>query len=391
MKAIAFVLRGCPAGWLGPYGNEWVVTPNLDRLAAEGVVFDQHFARRPGERIDWRTPTVREGVTPGLTPSLTVGVRPHIIVRANHADTDAPPNYYAAWGEVFDARPQPDDDSPLENLLRTLPALLDRLTTSPDWFVCVETDYLLPPWDVSHEVFAAYLADPEEEEAHVSDVEYEGDEPAAEVAPEEAATPWFDPPTGPLDAADPDAREWLHTTFAAVVTKLDAELGELFEVLRERGLDRSAAWAVTSDFGYPLGEHGSVGLHQPHLHEELVHLPLIVRLPGGAEAGRRIPAITQPADTLTAIEALTRGEAVAGREFAVSVMGAEAAIRTPEWALLLRAEGEPLLFEKPDDRWEVNDLRARHVELAEELEQKLKEAITPQMNTEDHRPDQTHA
>src|SRR5436190_23274339 len=31
-------------GFLGCYGSEWVPTPNLDRLAAEGVVFDRHFA-----------------------------------------------------------------------------------------------------------------------------------------------------------------------------------------------------------------------------------------------------------------------------------------------------------------------------------------------------------
>ena len=36
---------------------------------------------------------------------------------------------------------------------------------------------------------------------------------------------------------------------------------------------------------------------------------------------------------------------------------------------------EPLLFEKPDDRWEVNDLRARNIERADELEARLREEI----------------
>ena len=123
MKAIAFVLRGCPAGWLGPYGNEWVVTPHLDHLAAEGVVFDRHICENPTHRFASR--------------------RGGVFVRANHPDTDAPADFYAAWGEVFDARPQPDDDSPLDALTRALPALLDRLADTPDWFVCVETDCLL--------------------------------------------------------------------------------------------------------------------------------------------------------------------------------------------------------------------------------------------------------
>ena len=344
MKVIAFVLRGCPAGWLGSYGNEWVVTPNFDRLAAEGVVFDRHYCERVGDR--------------------PAGRQLGVLVRANHPDTDAPADYYAGWGQVFDARPRPDDDSPLQHLLEVFPTLPE---TS---FLCVETDALLPPWDVSQDVFAAYLADPDEEEAHESDVEYEGDEPAAEVVPEEAATPWFDPPPGPFDFTDDDAREWLHTSFAAVVTKLDAELGEVFELLREKGLDRTAAWIVTSDFGYPLGEHGYIGPHLPH--EELVHLPLVVRLPGGAEAGRRIAAITQPPDVWPALDALTKGERIAGREFAVSVSDAGSAIRTAEWAFVKPTDGDAMLFEKPDDRWELNDLRARNVDLVEELEARLR-------------------
>ena len=47
MNAIVIVLRGCPAGWLGAYGNEWVATPNLDRGASEAVVFDHHLSDCP--------------------------------------------------------------------------------------------------------------------------------------------------------------------------------------------------------------------------------------------------------------------------------------------------------------------------------------------------------
>jgi arylsulfatase A-like enzyme len=47
MRVIVFALNGCPAGWLGAYGNDWVGTPNLDRLAAEGVTFDRHISDCP--------------------------------------------------------------------------------------------------------------------------------------------------------------------------------------------------------------------------------------------------------------------------------------------------------------------------------------------------------
>ena len=35
MNVIVFALHGCPVAALGPYGNEWIGTPHLDRLAAE--------------------------------------------------------------------------------------------------------------------------------------------------------------------------------------------------------------------------------------------------------------------------------------------------------------------------------------------------------------------
>jgi arylsulfatase A-like enzyme len=468
MKAIVFALRGCPAGWLGAYGNDWVGTPNLDRLAAEGVTFDRHISdcpeptaaraawvgrpnpptpfpkREEGEREPpFFPPPLGEG--PGVETSLLT-----VLVRANHPDTDGPDWFYAGWDEVFDARPQADDPSPLDELLSALPALLDRLAEVPRFLLWVETDRLVPPWDVPQEVFEAYLLDEDEEppspggeedeEEDATDAEVgdagepdedgtevdEAEEGQEEVAPgsalrapraalpEEPVTPWADPPTGPFDRADLDAWDWLHRSFAAVVTTLDAELGRLFDDLRARGLDQSATWVVTSDYGHPLGEHGQIGLHRPWLHEELVHLPLVVRLPGAEQAGRRVYAFTQPPDlvpTLLALFALTppaalpgfnllplaRGEVDRVREFACTALelgdAAEISIRTDDWALLVPTrlpEGdpprEPQLYQKPDDRWEVNDLRTRNLERADELDAKLREEIQKrEAATDQHR------
>ena len=91
MGAVVFILRGCPAGWLGAYGNEWVGTPNLDRLAAEAVVFDRHLSDHPhpdGGPL---------GFMARVNESLrSAGVRT-VVVRANHPDTDGPPTFYAGW------------------------------------------------------------------------------------------------------------------------------------------------------------------------------------------------------------------------------------------------------------------------------------------------------
>src|SRR5205809_5229954 len=58
MRVLVLVVRGLHLGYVGCYGNEWVQTPNLDRLAAEGIVFDQHYADQPdaaGAQRAWQT------------------------------------------------------------------------------------------------------------------------------------------------------------------------------------------------------------------------------------------------------------------------------------------------------------------------------------------------
>src|SRR5262245_14740164 len=58
MKVVVLVINGFHLGYLGCYGNDWTDTPSLDRLAAEAVVFDRHYADRvdaAGARHAWRT------------------------------------------------------------------------------------------------------------------------------------------------------------------------------------------------------------------------------------------------------------------------------------------------------------------------------------------------
>src|SRR5262249_57357610 len=50
MKVIVIQCDGLQLAALSMYGNVWVDTPNLDRLAAISVVFDQHFADVPSEQ-----------------------------------------------------------------------------------------------------------------------------------------------------------------------------------------------------------------------------------------------------------------------------------------------------------------------------------------------------
>ena len=349
MKSIVLILRGCSVGCLGAYGNEWIVTPNLDALAAQGTVYDRHYSDCPdplaARRAWW-------GVSRPDDP-------PRFLIRAQRPEHDAPPETDTIWAEQFDARP---GSSPADALDELLPKVLTRLAELPNWLLVIELDRLLPPWHVPPELFAVYLED-------LLEGEPDGEPPE----------PWADPPVGWFDRDDFASWELLHRTFATVVTQLDAELGWLFERFREYQLDDSADWLVTSDFGYPLGEHGVLGPFRPWLHEEFVHLPLLVRRAGGNNAGQRIDSFTQPVDLM----AILRGEPLPVREVVVSKMecqgGREIARRTATEAILLPLQvpedddpREPQFYLKPDDRWEVNDVRSQFLDRAEELEAELR-------------------
>src|SRR5205085_2384098 len=69
MNALVVVASGWNPAYAGCYGNAWVETPHLDRLAAEGVVFDNHFATDPdpaGAGFALRTGRY---LFPGMQPS----------------------------------------------------------------------------------------------------------------------------------------------------------------------------------------------------------------------------------------------------------------------------------------------------------------------------------
>ncbi|MCZ6596191.1 MAG: sulfatase, partial [Planctomycetota bacterium] len=74
----------------------------------------------------------------------------------------------------------------------------------------------------------------------------------------------------------------------------DRALGRLFDELRSRGVLDDTLVIVTSDHGEALTEREACWFtHDPFLHEETLHVPLIVRFPGGEHAGRRVDRLVR--------------------------------------------------------------------------------------------------
>ncbi len=82
------------------------------------------------------------------------------------------------------------------------------------------------------------------------------------------------------------------------IAYLDAQIGRLFDHLRQRGDYDRALIIVTADHGEAFGEHGPAG-HGLSVYEEEIHVPLLVRYPHGARRG-----IVKEPISLTAIPRL---------------------------------------------------------------------------------------
>lgn len=173
-----------------------------------------------------------------------------------------------------------------------------------------------------------------------------------------------------------------------------------------------------SDHGEPFGEHGIIRKARPWNYEELVHVPWIIRHPGGLGASRRVPALVQPVDLMpTLLDALgiggplplpflaptqtmfpqdmvvskrqvaltgksllplLRGEADKVREAAVTAHhGRQWSLRTAEWSYLLPIDGSggPELYDRREDPGEHDNLAAREPDRARAMELELRRFV----------------
>ncbi|MCS6849759.1 MAG: sulfatase-like hydrolase/transferase [Gemmataceae bacterium] len=339
-------VHGLHLAFLGCYGNDWVATPTIDRLAAEGIVFDQHLADSlaPGPPTIW-TGRYRfdfahatggvGGMTPRLLRRLLQAGIPVCCARVTVADL-------SSTAELF-----PKSDQTL---------------------LWLETSLTLPQPDSGI-----------------------GNDPSS--GPDVPSPVMAEQPRRVGDGEETDPLRRLQESYAAVVREFDAALAGLVETLHRRCGD--TIWVVvTAASGLGLGEHGFFFDERPWPHEELIHLALIVRRPEAQAAGWRVASLTQPIDWFpTLLELfelspvpsqgqsllpLLQGEEVAVRDLAVTALGRggeiEWAVRTSDWALILpvRSDRRPQLYVKPEDRWEVNDVRQHHLEEAERLEEVLR-------------------
>jgi arylsulfatase A-like enzyme len=292
--AIVYLVDTLRADHTGVYGYPRRTTPELDAFARDAVVFDAAVAH-----ASWTKPSVASILTsrlPGqhravqlrdpLDPSnVTVAER----LRARGFSTGATMANSVIYGaesefdrgfEVFAGLHGEDDrpsklvgadvvvDSALAFLRsrRGMPTFLYVHTMDPH--VPYEPP---PPFDRMFEPFPT--------EGH----------------------PGHDPRT---DYKEPLDRERMIAQYDGDVAFGDREFGRFLRELKADGLYDDALVVFLADHGEEFLDHG-LWLHGRSLFDELIRIPLVVKLPGSRGAGRRIAEQVQGVDVVpTVLEAM---------------------------------------------------------------------------------------
>jgi arylsulfatase A-like enzyme len=191
-----------------------------------------------------------------------------------------------------------------------------------------------------------------------------------------------------LDLLSQAEVEWTRALYDAGVADMDAELGELFDALDERGLLDTSWVVVTSDHGEEFREHGRM-LHS-QAYRETARVPLIIRPPGGIERTNiETPAgLVDLVPTLLAIVDVPTKTQTEGESLLPVMNGAPAtermlgfdfyhlpayfAVRNDRFSLISHNPDESVeLYDFVADPDETEDVATRYPEMVERLRAKV--------------------
>jgi choline-sulfatase len=326
---------------LGCYGDKLVRTPNLDRLAASGVVFDNAYcpspicvpsrmsmltAQHPSAQECWTNDDFLASDRPTWLHALgAAGYRPHLAGRLHAMGPDQMHGYVTrnvgdhssnyAGIPRHDMGPLHQTNDPWRASLEVSGpgqsayqvkdadtvdaacAQLERIAAarrdgSDDPF-CLSVGLMLP--------HPPYVAWPEDYALYAGRIPPAG-LPAPPVGQEHPWLAWWRSDRG---IADVDQASSLRARAAywGLVTRLDHMIGRILATLDRLGLGENTLVAYTSDHGDQLGERGLWWKHT--FYEESVSVPLILSWPGHLPAGARRKQVVNLIDaTATILDAL---------------------------------------------------------------------------------------
>ncbi|MEO7730276.1 MAG: sulfatase [Kofleriaceae bacterium] len=307
---------------LGVLGGHRDLTPNLDRLAREGAVFEAASSTAPWtlpahvslflSQLPWDHGMISRGTR--VSPSHTM-LAEYYLEHAYRTAAFTAGGYVSQWygfDQGFDTFEEYEhaDGVGTEPIVAATLRWIRQQPAQP-FFAFVHTYAAHAPY--TH----AELADPKD---------------AGRMSGEFTLEHLEKIRRGELVLTETE-RRYVTDLYDGGVAYADRAVGHLFDELRRDGtLDRTIV-VVVSDHGEDLWDHvpSRSPDHAYSLYEELIHVPLIVRAPGLVPAGIRIRtpvSLLDVAPTLLALSGLPADPAYAGQDLAESCRrGSEPTLR----------------------------------------------------------------
>ena len=302
-NVVIITLDTTRADRMGFLGSPKGLTPNLDALAKDGVVFTRAYSHVP--------------LTPPSHATILTGTYPQY----NHVD---------------------DFGSRLGKQVPYLPDLLHARGYRTAAFVSsVILDPIVgsaPGFERGFDLYDAGFHHRRPGEDRYNSIERRADEVVAR------AESWlqnrrpgpfflwlhFYDAHDPYDPPEPFKTKYADAPYDGEIAYTDAALGKFFSYLISKGLYDRTMISVMADHGEALGDHGETA-HGVFLYDETIHVPLVIKLPGERSAGKRIDrrvVLVDAAPTILQTVGLPIPKEMQG-ESALAVMGAVSGERAP--------------------------------------------------------------
>ena len=268
---------------IGAYGDAAATTPNLDRLASEGVLFEQTIAPAP------LTLPAHSTMFTGLLP-------PRHGVRDN-------------GGYVLDP-----SHKTLASLLkaagRQTGAFVGAFVLDGKFGLDAGFDLYYDKFDVSRQ-----------RSVSLGSISRRASEVVDHAMPwleQHASGPFFawlhfyDAHT-PYEPPEPFGSRFRDRPYAGEIAYVDSQVGRLLQWLDARGLsDRTIVLAI-GDHGESLNEHGEA-THGLFIYESTTRVPFIVKTPYSVTRGRRVPGLVRTEDVMPTVLELVGAPVPTGLE-----------------------------------------------------------------------------
>jgi arylsulfatase A-like enzyme len=263
------------------YGYDRQTTPAIDGLSAEGVRFSNAYTNAP-----MTLPSLAQLFTSKVFPTSTDATWLAPFIAAGVPSTAIVNNIFLALWQTVRRGPHGPDSfdrfafAEYRGAREITDEAIAHLDRHPGTRFVLYLHYL--------DAHSPYTLIPPDADAF-GDPAYRG-----------RVTQSFSDVGARADRYSPEDRQRVVDWYDAGVHWIDGNLGRLIDHLRADGrLDRTIV-VVTADHGEELWDHGGF-FHGQSLHDELLHVPLVVRLPHGAHAGTVVERAVRSIDIAPAI------------------------------------------------------------------------------------------